>query len=68
MYTISWTGAKSRIEHQECGKGCNNIYEYASELEDMGAKDIVIYLDGEEVDTYLQGRSTRNFPLLYIVK
>lgn len=64
MYTISWTGAKSRVEQQLCSKGSNNIYEYAAELEAHGARDITIYYNGEQVDTYLASRSTRNMWLV----
>ena len=37
-------------------------YTYAKMLEGQGCTEIKIYLNGEFVDHYVQGRSTRNLP------
>jgi len=37
-------------------------YTYAKMLEGQGCTDIKIYYNGELIDHYVQGRSTRNLP------
>ena len=57
-YEITWIGMDGSYHEENVID--NNIYEYANMLEEHGAHSIAIYHNGEEIDRYLQGRSTRN--------
>ena len=57
-YSLSWTHANGT----EMSAHMHSVgpYTYAQMLEGQGCTEIKIYLNGEFVDHYVQGRSTRN--------
>ena len=58
LYEITWTGMDGHFYEES---PTDDIYKYAEMLEEHGGHSITIYYKGEEIDRYVQGRSTRNF-------
>ena len=60
MYKVTWN--YDGKEYKAKVKSPVGRYTYCQMLENEGATDITIKWKGEVIDSYLQGRSMRNFP------
>lgn len=58
-YSLSWVHQNGK-DHRSGHMHSVGPYTYAKMLEGQGCTEIKIYLNGEFVDHYVQGRSTRN--------
>ena len=67
QYSVSWE-QDGKTHEQDVVTPINN-YDFCNLVEQQGGKNIkIIQWKGEVVDSYLQGRSRRNFPSIQTAK